>query len=71
MAENGVTAPTGGPGGGSGGGTPPTGTPPAGAGGAAPTGTAGAMQAPPGVDTATWEAALAACASVAPSAPGA
>jgi hypothetical protein len=63
MAENGVTAPTGGPGGGSGGGAPPTGT-------AGSPGNGGAVQAPPGVDTATWEAALEACASVAPTAPG-
>jgi hypothetical protein len=86
MAQNGVTLPerpTGGgaPGGAApdgagpgGGGVPPTGAPPAGAagGGAAPAaGAAGGGAAPPGVDAATWKAAQQACASVAPTPPGA
>jgi hypothetical protein len=50
------------PGGGSGG-VPPTGSPQAGA--------AGGGAAPPGVDAATWKAAQQACASVAPTPPGA
>ncbi|MFR9803631.1 hypothetical protein ACL02T_15170 [Pseudonocardia sp. RS010] len=86
LAENGVEAPAGGPGGGGPGGggpggggpggrggTPPSGapeaggTPPEGApqdGGAPPQD--GTMQAPPGVDEATWTAATEACADLAP-----
>jgi hypothetical protein len=84
MTRNGVTKPTGGPGGsgsaggsgsGSGaasGGTPPQGgTPPSGAPKAGGTGAAPSGQAPPGVDSATWQKALAACKSEAGAPPSA
>jgi hypothetical protein len=70
MAENGVTLPQRGAGGGADGGSPPTGTPPTGAptaGGAGGPGQGGgAMAAPPGVDATTWAAAQKACAQYAP-----
>jgi hypothetical protein len=61
MAENGVTLPQRGDGGGS----PPTGTPPAGG----PGQNGGAMAAPSGVDATTWAAAQKACAQYAPTPP--
>jgi hypothetical protein len=73
MAENGVTLPQRGAGGGTDGGSPPTGTPPTGAptaGGAGGPGQGGgAMAAPPGVDATTWAAAQKACAQYAPTPP--
>ena len=75
LAENGVTLPQRGAGGGTGGagGTPSTGTPSTGAptaGGAGGPGQGGgAMTAPPGVDATTWAAAQKACAQYAPTPP--
>ena len=68
MAENGVTMPEPGDGGGApppDGGTPPTGEPPTGG----QDGPGGGGQAPEGVDEATWEAAQQACADLAPAPP--
>jgi hypothetical protein len=79
MAENGVTLPQRGDGGGS----PPTGTPPAGGtgegaggpggsaagGGGRPGQNGGAMAPPSGVDATTWAAAQKACAQYAPTPP--
>jgi hypothetical protein len=73
MAENGVTLPQRGAGGGADGGSPPTGTPPTGAptaGGAGGPGQGGgARSAPPGVDATTWATAQKACAQYAPTPP--
>ena len=75
LAQNGVTLPEGGFGGGQGGGTPPSGmptgappsgmTPPSGMPSGGPDGGPG-MQLPDGVDQATWDAAQQACASLRP-----
>ena len=63
MAQNGVSAPQGGPGGpGAPSGPPPSGTPQGGPQG----GPAGTPPAPPGVDKGFWDKAIAACQSLAP-----